>query len=171
MIGKSRLKEIAAFLLPAATAVSLDQLTKYLVKQHIALGGSVPATGFFRLTHVRNTGASFGIFQEHTVALAVVSAVMALVVLWLGIFMNRRFDFLRSRLSLIALGMMLGGIIGNFIDRTFIGYVTDFLKMGAWPDYNIADASAVVGSIVLAVILFRSALNEHTDGPPETTRC
>lgn len=171
MLNKSRLKDRAAFLVPAIIVIPLDQLTKLWVKQNIELGGSIPATGFFRLTHTQNTGASFGIFPEHTIVLAVISAVTALLVLWLGLFMNRHFDFLRSRLSLIALGMMLGGIVGNFIDRAFIGYVTDFLKMGTWPDYNIADASAVVGSIVLAVILFRSAMNEHSDGTSETTRC
>ena len=171
MLGTSRLKEIAAFLLPAAIVIPSDQITKFLVKQHIPLGGSIPAEGLFRLTHIQNTGASFGIFQGRTVILAIISAIMALVVLWLGLFMKHRFDFLHSRLSLIALGMMLGGIIGNFIDRAFIGYVTDFLKMGSWPDYNVADASAVVGSIILAIVIFRSTLYEHKDGTPETTRC
>jgi len=171
MLGKKRLQDVAIFLLPATIIVSLDQFTKFWIKQNIELGGSIPATGFFRLTHVQNTGASFGIFPEHTVVLAITSAVMALVVLWLGLFMNSYFDFLRSRLSLVALGLMLGGIIGNFIDRAFIGYVTDFLKMGAWPDYNVADASAVVGSIILAVVLLRSALNEHADGTREAPPC
>ena len=171
MLDKNRLNGIAFFLLPAAIVVSLDQLTKFLVKQNIPLGGSVPATGFFRLTHVQNTGASFGILQEHTIALAVVSAVAAIAVLWLGLFMNRRCDFLQSRLSLIALGLVLGGIVGNFIDRAFIGYVTDFLKMGTWPDYNIADAANVIGSIVMAVIIFRSVLNEQPNGTTKKTNC
>ncbi len=171
MSDRSRLKDILTFLLPAAIIIPLDQLTKFLVKQNIPLGGSIPETGFFRLTHVQNTGASFGIFQDSAAVLAVVSAIGALVVLWLGLFMNRRFDFLKSRLSLIALGMILGGTLGNFIDRAFIGYVTDFLKMGSWPDYNIADASEVVGSIVLAIFLLRSALNETADGARETTSC
>jgi len=171
VFGNKRLQDIAAFLVPAAIVIPLDQLTKLWVKQNIPLWGSIPATGFFRLTHVQNTGASFGIFPEHTAVLAVFSAIMAAVVLWLGLFMTRRFDFLRSRLSLIALGLMLGGILGNFIDRAFIGYVTDFLKMGAWPDYNIADASEVVGSIILALMIIRSTLNEHTDGTHETTPC
>ena len=171
MLGSKRLQDVAAFLLPAAVIIPLDQLTKLWVKQNIPLWGSVPATGFFRLTHIQNTGASFGIFQEYTAVLAAFSAIMAAVVLWLGLFMNRRFDFLRSRLSLIALGLMLGGILGNFIDRAFIGYVTDFLKMGAWPDYNVADASAVVGSIILAVLIIRSTLNEQTHGTHNTTAC
>jgi len=171
MSAKDRLKNAAFFLLPAAIIVPLDQLTKFWVKQGIPLGGSIPTTGFFRLTHTQNTGASFGIFPEHTFVLAIISAVMAIVVLWMGLFMSRHFDFLRSRLSMIVLGLMLGGILGNFIDRAFIGYVTDFLKMGSWPDYNVADASAVVGSIILAVLIFRSALNENPDGKRETASC
>ena len=171
MLDKKRLKDILTFLLPAVIIVPLDQLAKFLVKQNIPLGGSIPASGFFRLTHVQNTGAAFGIFPGTISVLAVVSAVGAIVVLWLGLFMYRRLEFLNSRLSLIALGMMLGGTLGNFIDRAFIGYVTDFLKMGMWPDYNIADASEVVGSIMLAFIIFRSALKEPADGAHETTRC
>jgi signal peptidase II len=171
MSDKSRLKEIALFLLPAAIIIPLDQLTKLWVKHGMPLGGSVPATGFFRITHVQNTGAAFGIFPDSIPVLAVVSGVGALVVLWLGLFMSRHLDFLNSKLSLIALGMVLGGILGNFIDRAFIGYVTDFLKMGAWPDYNIADASEVVGSVILAVSLLRSAMNESSDGEHQTTSC
>jgi signal peptidase II len=167
----SRLKDIVSFLLPAAIIIPLDQLTKFWVKQNIPLGGSIPDFGFFRLTHVQNTGAAFGIFQGSISILAVVSAIGALVVLWLGLFMYRRLDFLNSRLSLIALGMMLGGTLGNFIDRAFIGYVTDFIKMGPWPDYNIADASQVVGSITLALIIFRSALKEPAGGARQTNRC
>ena len=171
MLDKNRFKDIATFLLPAAIVIPLDQLTKFWVKQTIPLGGSIPATGFFRLTHVQNTGAAFGIFPGSIEVLAIISAIGALAILWLGLLMYRRFDFLNSRLSLIALGMMLGGVLGNFIDRAFIGYVTDFLKMGPWPDYNIADASEVIGSITLAVIIFRSALNDNSDGAHETTSC
>jgi len=171
MLDKSRIKDTATFLLPAAIVIPLDQLTKFWVKKGIPLGDSIPATGFFRLTHIQNTGASFGIFPEHTIVLAIISAVMALLVLWMGLLMYRRFDFLQSRLSLIALGLMLGGIVGNFIDRAFIGYVTDFLKMGTWPDYNVADASAVVGSIVLSILIFRSALNTRPDGTRDRASC
>jgi signal peptidase II len=171
MLDKNRLKDVISFLLPAAVIIPLDQLTKYLVKQNIPLGGSIPAEGFFRLTHVQNTGAAFGIFPGTISVLAVISAIGALVVLWLGLFMYRRLDFLNSRFSLIALGMMLGGTLGNFIDRAFIGFVTDFLKMGTWPDYNIADASEVIGSITLAIIIFRSTLSSSTDGARETTSC
>ena len=171
MSDRRRLRDALIFLLPAAVVIPLDQLTKFWVKQAIPLGGSVPESGFFRITHVQNTGAAFGIFPDSIPVLAVVSAIGALVVLWLGLFMNRRFEFLNSKISLIALGLVLGGILGNFIDRAFIGYVTDFLKMGAWPDYNVADASEVVGSIILAVCLLRSALNETSDGERQTTRC
>ena len=168
---RSRLKHLLLFFSPAIIAIALDQLTKFWVKHAIPLGGSIPASGFFRITHVQNTGAAFGIFPGSISVLAVVSAIGAVIVLWLGLFMYRRLTFLDNTLTIIALGMILGGTLGNFIDRAFIGYVTDFIKMGPWPDYNIADASEVVGSVILAITLFRSALKENPDGVHETTSC
>jgi signal peptidase II len=159
-VSDKQRRNIVIFLATAAIVVPLDQLTKLWVKANIPLGGSIPASGFFRLTHVENTGASFGIFQNTARPLAVVSAIGACVVLWLGLYFSRRIPMLGWTTSMLALGLVLGGTLGNFIDRAFIGRVTDFLKMGPWPDYNIADSSVVIGGLLMAFNLMRFASSE-----------
>ncbi len=166
MSGSATRRRTLTFLLPAVVIVLADQLTKWWVKTHIVLGGSIPATGFFRITHVQNTGASFGIFQGGAKVLAVFSALGALVALVLGLYFSRRIAFLQKPLNLLALGLVLGGTLGNFIDRAFIGYVTDFIKVGPWPDFNIADSATVVGGIWLALSLVRYVSAEGTDAKP-----
>lgn len=162
----ARSSGILYFFLTAAAVLGLDQLTKYWVKLNIPLGGSIPSSGLFRLTHTQNTGAAFGILQDSTTALALVSAAGAMVILWLAIFMRRHLSFLNSTSSLIVLGLLLGGTLGNFIDRAFIGYVTDFIHIGPWPDFNIADSSVVVGGILLAYKMIRFA--EKPDGTTDS---
>jgi signal peptidase II len=159
------------FLATAAIILALDQLTKFWVKATIALGDSIPTTGFFRLTHVENTGASFGMFQNTARPLAVVSAIGACILLWLGLYFSRRIPLLGWTSSMFALGLVLGGTLGNFIDRAFIGHVTDFLKMGPWPDYNIADSAVVVGGLLMAFNLVRYSQSESSrDNCPTTSR-
>jgi signal peptidase II len=164
-------RNIIIFLATAAIIISFDQLTKFWVKATIALGDSIPTTGFFRLTHVENTGASFGMFQNTARPLAVVSAIGACILLWLGLYFSRRISLLGWTSSLFFLGLMLGGTLGNFIDRAFIGRVTDFLKMGPWPDYNIADSAVVVGGLLMAFNLLRYTSAESArDKNPTTSR-
>jgi signal peptidase II len=157
------------FPLAAATSVVLDQLTKLWVKNAITLNGSWPETGFFRITHVENTGAAFGIFQDSRLILSIISSIGAIFILYIAIWFSRRFTFLRWKTSMLALGLMLGGTIGNLIDRAFIGHVTDFIKVGPWPDFNIADSSLVVGGILLAFNFIRAAGAESRDGTAAST--
>lgn len=152
------------FPVTAAVVIVLDQLTKLWVKHAIPLYGSWPETGFFRITHGENTGAAFGIFQDSRLILSITSSIGMLVVLYIALGLSRRFAFLRWKTTVLALGLILGGTLGNFIDRAFIGRVTDFIKVGPWPDFNIADSSLVVGGILLAFNLIRASNKERSDG-------
>ena len=96
--------------------------------------------------------------------LSIISGTGIVVVLFIALWLSRRFDFLRWTTTMLALGLLLGGTLGNFIDRAFIGHVTDFIKVGPWPDFNIADSSLVVGSILLAFNLIRASGMEPGDG-------
>jgi signal peptidase II len=125
----------------------------------------MPETGFFRLIHVRNTGSAFGLFQDQTFLLTIIAFIGIATLLFFVLFMHRRFPFLATMPAKLALGLILGGTVGNLIDRLNHGYVTDFIDIGRWPSFNIADSAVVVGTILIAYLLIRLAnSSEHRDG-------
>ena len=152
------------FSVTAVIVVVLDRLTKLWVKNAIPLHDSWPKTGFFRITHGENTGAAFGMFQNSRLILSIISSIGVAVVLYMALQLSRRFTFLKWKTTVLALGLILGGTVGNLIDRAFIGHVTDFIKLGPWPDFNVADSSVVVGGILLALNLIRASGAEFSDG-------
>ena len=147
----------AAFFLTALLVVSADQLSKLWIKSNLTLGESLPETGFFRLTHVKNSGAAFGLFQDQSTILTIAAIIGIAVLLFLVLFMYRRFYFLNTMPGNLSLGLILGGTVGNLIDRLSSGYVTDFIDIGFWPAFNLADSAVVVGAILLAYSLVRLA--------------
>jgi signal peptidase II len=152
------------FPVTAAVVVVLDRLTKLWVQNAIPLYESWPKTGFFRITHGENTGAAFGMFQNSRLILSIISSIGVVVVLYMALWLRKRFTFLGWKTTMLALGLILGGTVGNLIDRAFIGHVTDFIKVGPWPDFNVADSSVVVGGILLAFNLIRASRAEYSDG-------
>ena len=126
----------------------LDQLTKFLVRAYLPFGHSYPATGFFRFTHAENTGSAFGILQGHNTPLIVVSFV-GIAVLALVYHSQER----PSNLLRLSLALQFGGALGNLLDRFRLGAVTDFIDVGAWPIFNLADASIVSGLALLGWVL------------------
>lgn len=147
---------------------ALDRLTKWLVLRNVPLyDGFEVIPGFFRITHVHNRGAAFGMFADHpsewkTAALIFFSlAALALVVgmLWKH---SQAISW-----TAISLALILGGAIGNLWDRAFYGYVVDFLdfyfRSYHWHTFNIADSAIVVGALSLMVeILFFAS--DHDKG-------
>ena len=127
--------------------VFFDQLTKFLVRENIELTHSVPSSGFFRLTHYTNTGTIFGLFQNATAILTVVSIIAIGFLIYF--YRSQRAPTLIMR---GAIGILMGGAIGNLIDRLAMGGVTDFVDVGPWPIFNIADASITVGIFLLIVV-------------------
>ena len=137
------------FFLTALLVVAADQLSKLWVRSNLALGQSLPETGFFRLTHIRNTGAAFGLFQGQSFFLTIIALVGVVALLVCAIFIYRWFPSLDNIPGRSALGLILGGTLGNLIDRLYFGYVTDFIRVGTWwPAFNIADPAIVVGVII-----------------------
>ncbi len=145
------------FLLTALLVVVADQLSKIWIRSNLATGGSLLEAGLFRLTHVHNTGAAFGLFQDQRLPLTIVALISIVLLLLFALFIYRWFPFLNSRLGKTALGLILGGTVGNLIDRLHLGYVTDFIDFGIWPAFNIADSAIFVGIIMLACSLLCSA--------------
>lgn len=144
------------FFLTALLVVIVDQLSKMGIRSALATGASFPETGLFRLIHVRNTGAAFGLFQGQSLPLTLAGLFGIAVLLLFFLLFSGRSAFFDNRLSKPALGLLLGGIAGNLIDRIRLGYVTDFIDVGIWPTFNIADSAVTIGVIVLAYYLLFS---------------
>jgi signal peptidase II len=150
------------FPLTALLVVAADQLTKIWIRANLVTGESVPETGLFRLTRVHNTGAAFGLFQDQSFSLTIVALIGIVVILLVVLVAYRRFPFLDTRLSRPALGLVLGGTVGNLIDRLHLGYVTDFIDIGIWPSFNIADSAVTVGVIMFAYSLLSLSAVKNT---------
>ena len=140
--------------------ITADQLTKILWIESYKVGEVIYQLGFFQLTHVQNTGASFGIFQGHSSALMIVEIVGIAVLLVMAFYIYRRLPYLVSLLNTIAFGLILGGTVGNLVDRLRIEHVTDFIDIGFWPVFNVADSAITIGVIVLVVSLIRLTIAE-----------
>jgi signal peptidase II len=140
--------------------IAIDLLTKEWIRTY-PLGGVIQQFGFLQIIHIQNTGAAFGIFQGHPVALAILAAIEVVVLLALAWYVYRRFPYLITIWNLIAIGLIIGGAIGNLIDRLrFGGAVTDFLDPGFWPAFNAADSGVTIGAIMLAITILRLAMKE-----------
>ena len=134
------------------TAFAVDQVTKGWVRGNVFPGDSIPTEGLFRITHTFNTGGAFGLLPNQTTLLMLASIV------GIGILLL----FLRKALIpgiwlRTSLGLQLGGAAGNLVDRITLGKVTDFIDIGAWPVFNLADSSIVVGLAILAWFFLRSS--------------
>jgi signal peptidase II len=137
-----------------------DQLTKLWIRSTLDIGEVLWRAGIFSIVRSKNTGAAFGLFQEHSLAIAIVAIVALALVLFYVLCAHRRYPIFNSRLSWVALSLISGGIVGNLIERVcnlvdpsrFIG-VTDFISVGWWPSFNIADSALFVGTILLACSL------------------
>lgn len=145
----------------AALALALDQLTKFVVRQTLEWHYSWPATGFFRFTHVHNTGSAFGLFQDQNLPLLFVSLVGVVVLAYIYQTQERPTNLLR-----VSIALMLGGALGNLIDRIHQGHVTDFIDVGPWPVFNIADSAIVVGLIMMGWLL---VMQRDQSGAAETS--
>ncbi len=151
-------RNVVFFFTTALLLVAADQLSKLWIRSNLAIGESLFEVGFFRLTYIRNTGAAFGLFQDQTFLLTIVASVGVAALLLYALFFHHKFPFLDNGLGKSALGLVLGGTVGNLIDRIYLGYVTDFIAVSIWPAFNIADSAIVVGIIILAYSLLCLAI-------------
>ena len=150
--GQTR-SELLAMGLTAAAVLLVDQATKAAIDSALALGAQVQVIGdLVMLWHVRNQGAAFSLFQGGQIFFLIVT-VLAFAML---IYFQRAFRG-RGVALFVVLGLILGGTLGNLIDRIRLGYVTDFISVGIgdlrWPTWNVADASIVVGILALVAYL------------------
>jgi|TARA_Y100000031_G_scaffold156291_1_gene210275 signal peptidase II len=149
------------FFLAAVLVTIADQLTKIWVQSY-AEGYTIFRTEFFQFAHSRNTGAAFGLFQDHSFVLAIVALFAAFTILLFTLFFWHQLSIFGNTLGRTALGLMLGGTIGNLIDRLRFGSVTDFIDFRVWPSFNVADAAITVGAILFAYsLIFSTRAEKH----------
>jgi signal peptidase II len=129
--------------------LAVDQLTKLLVREGIAQGEEDPIFPALKLVHVRNEGVAFGIDAGGA---TLVIVLIALALLGLVLYFARH---TARPLIWLPVGLLLGGALGNIADRIRDGAVTDFLKIPAWPAFNVADIAITAGVIALVYVLER----------------
>jgi len=138
----------------ALIVILLDRLTKWWIANTIAVGNTVPVLpGFFRLTHVQNRGAAFGLFDDSPtqfkIGALILFSIIALVVVTVLLWKNSH----EFTVTGVGLSLVLGGAVGNLWDRLFTHHVVDFLDFYIgpyhWPAFNVADAAIVSGAILL----------------------
>ena len=131
--------------------VIADQLTKALIRANLAVGEVYFDAGIFRILHVQNTGAAFGLFKDHSLTLIITAAIGVAVILSLVFLLRSRWHFLENTWVRVGMGLVAGGTIGNnLIDRVRQGFVTDFIDFKIWPAFNVSDASITIGVIIIA---------------------
>jgi signal peptidase II len=161
--------KLKAFLLAGLIAAALDQATKLWVDASLTYADRIPVIdGFFYLTHVRNPGAAFGLFTSSPAPVRL-GFFIAVTLVAIGLI----FSFYRrlapgDRLPALSLGLILGGAVGNLIDRVFRAEVVDFLHFRlwgefSWPDFNLADSFIVVGVGLLVLELLASEGESRID--------
>ena len=129
--------------------IVLDQVTKYLVRANIPLGGSVEfLPGIMDFTYVKNTGMAFSMLSKHTWLLAVLSVVVIAFLVFMLVKKEITHPF-----GMLSVSLVIGGAIGNLIDRVFFGFVTDMFRtlFMNFAVFNVADIFVVVGAIALCV--------------------
>ena len=135
----------------SALILALDQLSKFLINLNFLPGQSYPVIrNVFHLTLVHNTGAAFGLFAGKAVFFILISVTAIILIL---VALKKTAG--GSALLKVGLAMILGGAIGNLIDRVRLGFVVDFLDFRIWPVFNLADTTITLGAGLLAVYIFR----------------
>jgi signal peptidase II len=158
--------------LGASVIAMIDQWTKHLIRTRLAVGqvwAPIPAIEpFFRIINWHNTGAAFGLFPDGGLLFTVVAAIVSVAILYYYPQISGA-----SRLLRVALILQLGGALGNLVDRLLRGPVTDFVAVGSFPVFNVADASISTGVALLILALWleerrHEAETNDADGPPDT---
>jgi signal peptidase II len=135
----------------AGVVLLIDRLTKAWVRHHFQLGESRRVTSWFYLTFVQNTGTAFGLFQGNNRALLILAFVILVALLYGARGLTERGGFW----SALGVALVLGGAVGNLMDRVHFGQVIDFLDFRIWPVFNFADSAISIGTISMMLGLWR----------------
>tara|TARA_B100000214_G_scaffold344388_1_gene293518 strand:- start:2410 stop:2910 length:501 start_codon:yes stop_codon:yes gene_type:complete len=134
-----------------------DQVTKYLVYKNLALGQSIPEDFIIKITYARNTGTAFSLFSSYGSLLLIISIFVAVFFTIYFLMIDKPKLTMRLFISLVV-----AGALGNIIDRARFGYVNDFIDVGFWPIFNIADSSISIALTIYFIdFIFLNKKNEN----------
>lgn len=150
----------AVYFLISGALVVVDQAVKYFVRQGIPLHTAVDFLPGVALTYVQNTGAAFSLFHEHTWLLTLLSGVVSVA---LVVALARK--IFPHWWGMLALALLLGGAVGNFLDRLLLGFVTDMFATTfiSFPVFNVADMGVVIGGVLLCIYVIFSFAQERKE--------
>lgn len=156
---KKIIKEYWLLFTVAGIVIVLDQITKAIIRENIPFAGYwMPLdwlAPYFRIVHWENTGAAFGMFQGGGVIFGILAGVVTVFIIYYFPQIPAK-----EKLMRVSLAMQMGGAIGNLTDRILFGPVLDFISVGQFPVFNIADASISVGVALLIYALWKSERRE-----------
>lgn len=155
--GKRNVLMNVYFLMTGIAVLILDQITKYLVIVNVARGTTMELIpDFLYIVNVKNTGAAFGIFNDHTKILTIISLVAIVLIIILKVILDLDYIFYN-----VTLGFILGGALGNLVDRFFVGEVTDFISFTIFPPvFNVADSFIVIGFSLIIILILKEYLKK-----------
>jgi len=150
---KKKIRSYLVLFIIAGLIITLDQWSKSLVRSNLDMGEIwVPwawLSPYARVVHWYNTGVAFGMFQDHGIIFKVLNSIIAAMILIFYPKLSENDWFLK-----VALSMQFGGAVGNLIDRFTIGHVTDFISLGNFAVFNVADAAVTLGVGVMIIGLW-----------------
>jgi signal peptidase II len=134
----------------AAIVIFIDQVSKFFINKYMVVGESIPLLkDVLQLTLVLNKGAGFGILQGQRLFFIIISLIILSVIFY-------KWRRIPSEFNVVfPFGLVLGGLMGNLIDRIFFGFVVDFVDFMVWPVFNVADSAITVGVIWLVISLWK----------------
>ncbi|MBI2101111.1 signal peptidase II [Candidatus Woesearchaeota archaeon] len=136
----------------ALLIVILDQFTKFLVNQNFQLNQSIPLIkNILHITYITNTGSAFGLFKGLNWFFVLFSIIVIIIIFY---YLKKAVKN-NEKLTQFAVGLLLGGTIGNLIDRIAYGAVIDFIDFRIWPVFNIADSAVTISIVLLVVLLWK----------------
>ena len=135
--------------------IYIDRVTKLFFYDLLSYGESLPIIrNFLHMTLVHNTGIAFGFFKDRGIIFIIIP-IVAIILLAVNLYYYRQNNEALSRTYIIAFSLILGGAIGNLIDRIIYGYVIDFIDFRIWPVFNIADSAITIGAVLIAFKCFK----------------
>lgn len=161
-LSRSQFDMFLSLCIPVLVVIC-DQITKQFFTGLLYHGESWPLiSGVLHMTLVHNTGIAFGLFKDKGMVFIIIP-IIAIILLIFNIYYYRQNNEALSRSYIVAFSLILGGAIGNLIDRIAFGYVIDFIDFRIWPVFNIADSAITIGALIITYKCIQLSINKEVN--------